>query len=66
MVAIAFAPQPPPLSPIPFAHVFICEGEYILNLQVEGLPECFMPISDPILPYAKDASTDAEVPVAYA
>jgi len=64
-VAVASAPQAPPLPPIPLAHVF-CEGEYILNLQVEGLPECFMPISDPLLPYATNASADDEVLVVYA
>jgi hypothetical protein len=64
-VAVASAPQAPPMPPIPVAPV-ICEGEYILNLQIEGLPENFMPISDPVLPSATDASADAEVPVAYA
>ena len=64
-VAVASAPQAPLLPPIPFAHV-ICEGEYISNLQVEGLPENCMPISDPVLSYAAYASADVEVPVAYA
>ena len=44
----------------------ICEGENILNLQIEGLPEIFLPISDSVFPYATDASADAEVAVAYA
>ena len=39
-VAAASAPQVMPLTPTPFAHV-ICEGEYMPNLQVEGLPEFF-------------------------
>ena len=39
-VAAASAPQAPPLTPIPSAPV-ICEGEYIPNLQIEGLPEFF-------------------------
>jgi hypothetical protein len=64
-VAAAYVLQAPPLPPIPFAHV-ICEGEHITNLQVEGLPEFFLPISDPLLPYATDALTDDEVTVAYA
>ena len=64
-VAAAFAPQPPPLTSIPFAHV-ICEGEYIPNLQVEGLPEFFLPISDRVLQYATNAQTDVVVTVAYA
>jgi hypothetical protein len=64
-VAATSAPQAPPLTPIPFVHV-ICEGEYIPNLQVEGRPEFFLPISDPVLQYATDAPTDVVVTVAYA
>ena len=44
----------------------ICEEENILNLQIEGQPEFFLSISDPVFPCATDASADAEVPVAYA
>jgi hypothetical protein len=35
-------------------------------MQIEGLPEIFMPIFEPVFPYATDASADAEVTVAYA
>ena len=44
----------------------IYEGESILNMQIEGLPENFMPIFDPVFPYATDASADAKVHAAYA
>ena len=55
----------PSLLPIPVLLV-TCEGENIPNLLVEGLPENFLPIFDPVFPYATDASADAEVTVAYA
>ncbi len=48
-VAVASVPQAPPLPPVSVDPV-IYEGQYITNLQVEGLPENFMPISDPVLP----------------
>ena len=64
-VAAASNQQAPPLPPISFAPV-TCEGENIPNLLVEGLPENFLPIFDPVFPYATDASADAEVTVAYA
>ncbi len=44
----------------------ICEGESTLNMEMEGLPAIFFPISDPVFPYASDASPDAKVPAAYA
>ncbi len=44
----------------------MCEGENIPNLHVEGHLELFCPDFDPVLPYATDASADAEVTVAYA
>jgi hypothetical protein len=59
------AVQAASLLQIPEAPL-ICERERILNMQIEGLPEFFMPISDPVFPYATDASADAEVPAAYA
>jgi len=55
----------PSLLPIPVVLV-INEGYNIINLQIEGQPEFFLPISDPVSPYATDAYTDAEVTVAYA
>ena len=55
----------PSLLPIPVTHV-IYEGENITYLQIEGQPKKFLPISDPVSPYATDASADAEVTVAYA
>ena len=64
-VAVAFTPQAPPMPPISFAPV-TCEGENIPIFLVEGLPEIFLPIFDPVFPYATDASVDAEVTVAYA
>ena len=63
-LAVAAVPAP---SLLPIIEVpVICEGENILNLQFEGLPEIFLPISDSVFPYATDASADAEVTVAYA
>ena len=56
--------EAPPMLPILFAPV-TCEEENISNLQVEGLPANFLSLFDPIFPYAKDASTYAEVTVAY-
>ena len=44
----------------------IGEGEKIINMQIAGIPEIFMPISDPVFPYATDASADVEVLAAYA
>ena len=64
-VAATSAPQAPPLTPIPFAPV-TCEGENIPNLQVEGLPEIFLPVFDPVLTFATDAILDVEVAVPYA
>ena len=64
-VAASSVPQAPPLPLIPFAPV-IYEGEYIYDLQVEGLLEFFLPISDHVLPYATDVPTDVEFTVAYA
>ena len=55
----------PSLLPIPEILV-ICEKENILNLLIEGQPELFLPISDPVFPYATDASAYAKVTVAYA
>ena len=49
VVAVAFAAQDPSLLPIPFAPM-TCEGENISNYQVEGLPENFLPIFDPVFP----------------
>ena len=43
----------------------IYEGENITNLQIEGQPEFFLPISDPVFPYVTNASVDAEVTIAY-
>jgi len=63
-VAVASAPQAPPLTPIPFAPV-TCEGENIPNMQVEGLPEIFLPVFDPVLTFATDVISDAEVAVPY-
>ena len=57
--------QATPVLQVPEAPL-ICEGENILNMQIEGLLEMFMPISDPVFPYATDASADDEVPAAYA
>ena len=53
-VALAYAAQAPPLLPFPFAPM-MCEGENISNLKVEGLREWFLPVFDPVLPYATDA-----------
>jgi hypothetical protein len=44
----------------------ICEGENILNLQIDGLRGIVITISDPGFPYATDASADVEVSAAYA
>ena len=55
----------PSLLPIPEVPV-TCEGENILNLQIEGLHDFFLPISDPVFPYATNASADAEGTDAYA
>jgi hypothetical protein len=63
-VAAASTPQAPPLPSISFAPV-TCEEENIPNFIVEGGPENFLPIFDPVFPYATDASADAEVTVAY-
>ena len=63
-VATTSAPQAPPLPPIPFAPV-TCEGRNIPNLQVEGLPEIFLPVFDPVLTFATDVISDAEVAVPY-
>jgi hypothetical protein len=64
-VATTFASQAPPLPSIPFAPT-ICEKVYMACLQVQGLPKIVMSISDLVLPYATDASENAEVNFAYA
>jgi hypothetical protein len=64
-VAATSAPEAPPLIPAPFASI-ICKGEIITNLKIDGLLEFFLPFSDPVFPYATNASTDAEVTIAYA
>jgi hypothetical protein len=61
-VATVSTPSLLPITEVPV----ICEGENILNLQIEGLPKKILPIFDPAFPYAGDASADVEVIVAYA
>ena len=55
----------PSLRPIPEVPS-ISEGEHLFNLQFEGPPENSLPISDPVFPYATDASADTKVNVAFA
>ena len=59
---LAVAAASTPLPPFSFAPV-TCEGETIPNLLVEGLPENFLPIFDPVFPYAPDAVEDAEMTI---
>ncbi len=61
-VATVLAPS---LLPIPVVPM-IYEGQNINNLQIEGQPDFFLPISDPVFPYATNALADDEVTVAYA
>ncbi len=63
-LAVATIQATPPIQVL--EAPLICEGETILNMQIEGLPENFMPIFDPVFPYATDTSADVEVPAAYA
>ncbi len=55
----------PSMLPILEVHV-TCEGENILNLQIEGLREFFLPNSDAVFPCATDTSADAKGTDAYA
>ena len=55
----------PSLLPIPVAPV-LYEEENIVNLQIQGQPKFFMPISDPVISYVTNTSADAEGTDAYA